>query len=102
MATGSAAPQIYLFGPAGNKLCGPLSYADKDFVPAQITASTKGYLVMSDTTRVQEILSDCTSGQSFTVQTGAVSSPSIAGGSAGFALGWSGSLIHQFGPDFCN
>ena len=104
-STPGSAPQINLFSTNGAKLCGPVDFADKTFVPSSIAATSKGYVVISTTTQVQEIASDCSSGEHFTIDTGTASAAQIAAGSNGFGVTWLSSLMpkfRSFGPDFCN
>ena len=105
----SGAPQFYSFAANGTKQCGPVNLADKNFVPAAIVATAKGYLVVSaGTVRVQEVLANCAMGQLFTVDKGtAATDVAIAGSSTGYGVVWQDNTTARpmrrfFGPDFCN
>ncbi|HTA91022.1 MAG TPA: putative metal-binding motif-containing protein [Polyangiaceae bacterium] len=101
-------PQFYAFGPTGAAACGPVTFADKDFVPAAIVGTAKGYLVASSgSVRVQEILANCVIGSLFTVDAGPATNVSIAGSATGYGLVWQDTTANVpkrrvFGPLFCN
>jgi hypothetical protein len=115
-------PQFYAYDATGTLTCGPVKLADTQFSPNAIVASPRGYLVTSEIgagpdgpgTTVQEVLSDCTLGEHFSLGT-AIGTfgglTSIANGADGFALasetvddtGALGpSMVRFFGPLFCN
>jgi len=102
-------PQFYAFSTTGAAACGPVNLADKNFTPAAIVGTAKGYLVVSSgVVRVQEVLANCTMGSLFTVDTGGTATKvGIAGSATGYGLVWQDEGAgfpkrRLFGPDFCN
>jgi hypothetical protein len=100
-------PQVSIYGVTGTKLCGPTPLGGGANSPSGIAASAKGYLVVDAGARVEEVLSDCSTGQSFPIDTnpGSAGNQRIAGGSSGFGVVWTNAgvpKLRTFGPDFCN
>jgi hypothetical protein len=101
-------PQFFAFGPSGAALCGPVNFADKNFVPAAVVATDKGYLVVSSgVLRAQEVLANCTLGALFTIDPGPTTDVYLAGSATGYAVAWedsnqSAAKRRLFGPHFCD
>jgi hypothetical protein len=119
VATGGATdvdlPRLAIFSSAGVSQCAPVPFADKDFQPSSVVATPKGYLVASgprfvaqdSALRVQEVFSDCTLGQLFTIEPGPVSRTKIVGSATGYAVVWfdktaAVSKLRLLGPNYCN
>jgi hypothetical protein len=100
-------PTFYAFNSAGSALCGPSGFADANFAPAAVVSTPTGYLVASSGAglRVQEIHSDCSEGQVFTIDAAAVANVTMDGGKAGYGVSWTdaayASHVQLFGPRFC-
>jgi hypothetical protein len=102
------APTFTAYSSTGTTQCGPVPFADKNFAPAGVVATPKGYLVVSSgTIRAQEVFADCSLGALFTLDAGPATAVSIAGSAAGYAVVWQDSAaklpkLRLIGPKYCD
>lgn len=109
-ATSSDLPQFYAFSPSGTQKCGPVKFGRSAAVNIfSVVATSKGYLIgwssSGNRAEIQEVLSDCSLGQNFTLEESQSSNIEIAASSAGFAVVWTGdegATYRVFGPNFCD
>jgi hypothetical protein len=98
-------PEITLFSSTGAKLCGPVPFAQGGFSPSGIAPSTRGYVVLDHASRVAEVFSDCSLGQTFSIDSSSARNARIAGGLFGYGVVWTNAGVPKFrtfGPKFCN
>ena len=114
-ATDADLPNFSVLSLGNTTVCGPVTYADKAFMPSSVVATPKGYLVASgrrffapaSSLRVQEVFSNCTLGPLFTIEPGPVEFVKIVGSATGFGIAYYDdtagvSKLRLLGPKYCN
>jgi Putative metal-binding motif len=100
--------QVSTFTPDGTLICAPRNASvRKGFIPAGITATPTGYLVISSTLQLQEILTDCTSGVQLSVDDANATDIHITSGASGYGVVWqdASTLVPKrrlIGPHYCD
>ena len=101
-------PLLYAFDSTGAAKCGPTKLGGPSVAPTSIVATATGYLVVlgsANGVEVQQVMSDCSPGQRFTIDATASSNAALAGGSAGYGIVWGGAgglNFRAFGLNFCD